>query len=126
MIPSNEANVIEYARNFTPSELLATICCRQLAGTRRVFAGIGLPTLAVAMAQQSTSPDIEQIFESGICGAHPPKLPETVAESSLATGAEAILSMATLASELTIIHLPTDEELTLLRTAVDPKRVYLR
>ncbi|MHA7220924.1 CoA-transferase subunit beta [Arthrobacter sp. RHLT1-20] len=80
----------------TVSELLAVVSCRYLLGKRRVFAGIGLPTLAVALAQKSTSPDIEQIYESGVCGAHPPKLPETIADASLATGAETILTMPVL------------------------------
>lgn len=81
---------------YTSSELLAAVSCRYLQGTRRVFAGIGLPTLAVALAQKSTSPDIEQVYESGVCGAHPPRLPETIADASLATGAEAILTMPVL------------------------------
>lgn len=81
---------------YTVSELLAVVSCRYLQGKRRVFAGIGLPTLAVALAQKSTSPAIEQVYESGVCGAHPPKLPETIADASLATGAEAILTMPVL------------------------------
>lgn len=81
---------------YTVSELLAAVSCRYLEGKRRVFAGIGLPTLAVALAQKSTSPDIEQVYESGVCGAHPPKLPETIADASLATGAETILTMPVL------------------------------
>ncbi|MEC5193251.1 MULTISPECIES: CoA-transferase subunit beta [unclassified Arthrobacter] len=83
-------------RCYTVSELLAAVSCRYLRGKRRVFAGIGLPTLAVALAQKSTSPEIEQIYESGVCGAHPPKLPETIADASLATGAEAIMTMPVL------------------------------
>ena len=81
---------------FTASELLTVVSCRLLQGKRRVFAGIGLPTLAVALAQKSSSPDIEQVYESGVCGAHPPRLPETIADASLATGAEAILTMPVL------------------------------
>ncbi|MBB5918225.1 glutaconate CoA-transferase subunit B [Nocardia transvalensis] len=77
----------------TPSELLTVLSARHLYGKRRVFAGIGLPTLAVALAQATTSPDLEQVYESGVCGAHPPRLPQTIADSPLATGAEAILGM---------------------------------
>lgn len=82
--------------SYTASELLTAVSCRLLQGKRRVFAGIGLPTLAVALAQKSTAPDIEQVYESGVCGAHPPRLPETIADASLATGAEAILTMPVL------------------------------
>lgn len=97
MITKQAERMEEEARNsYTASELLAAVSCRLLQGKRRVFAGIGLPTLAVALAQKSSSPDIEQIYESGVCGAHPPRLPETIADASLATGAEAILTMPVL------------------------------
>lgn len=64
-------------------------------GKRRVFAGIGLPTLAVALSQATTNPSIEQVYESGVCGAHPPRLPETIADAPLATGAETIFPTRT-------------------------------
>lgn len=83
-------------RQATTSELLAVLSARHLAGKRRVFAGIGLPTLGVALAQATTNPEIEQVYESGVCGAHPPRLPDTIADASLATGAEAIMSMSVL------------------------------
>lgn len=81
---------------YSASEMLAAVSCRYLQGTGRVFAGVGLPTLAVALAQKSISPNIQQIYESGVCGAHPPRLPETIADAPLATGAEAILTMPVL------------------------------
>lgn len=83
-------------REYTSSELLAVTSARLLPDRRRVFAGIGLPTLAVALAQATTAPDLELIYESGVCGAHPTRLPETVADASIVTGAESVLSMATL------------------------------
>lgn len=79
--------------NASASELLAVLSARRLAGKRRVFAGIGLPTLGVALAQATINPDIEQVYESGVCGAHPPRLPDTIADACLATGAECILPM---------------------------------
>lgn len=80
----------------TTSELLAAIASRELADAHTVFAGIGLPTLAVALASRTCAPDIEIIYESGVCGAHPASLPETVADSVLVTGAEAVLDMPAL------------------------------
>jgi glutaconate CoA-transferase, subunit B len=80
----------------TSSELLAVVASRELAATRTVFAGIGLPTLAVSLAHLTCSPDIEIVYESGVCGAHPASLPETVADSVLITGAEAVLDMTAL------------------------------
>jgi glutaconate CoA-transferase, subunit B len=85
-----------HATQATTSELLATVASRELVQARTVFAGIGLPTLAVSLAHLTCAPDIEIIYESGVCGAHPASLPETVADSVLITGAEAVLDMTAL------------------------------
>lgn len=78
------------------TEFLATVAARQLAGKRHVFAGVGLPTLAVDLAMRTINPDVELVYESGICGAHPEGLAEGIADSVLVTGAEAVLSMPAL------------------------------
>ncbi|WP_409180816.1 CoA-transferase subunit beta [Amycolatopsis sp. VS8301801F10] len=80
----------------TSSELLAAVASRELAGKNTVFAGIGLPTLAVALAQRTVAPGIEIVYESGVCGAHPERLPETIADAVLITGSEAVLPMPAL------------------------------
>lgn len=77
----------------TSSELLSVVASRELAGRHTVFAGIGLPTLATSLAQLTVAPGIEIVYESGVCGAHPSHLPETIADAVLITGAEAVLSM---------------------------------
>ncbi|HEX4088822.1 MAG TPA: CoA-transferase [Trebonia sp.] len=77
----------------TVTELLTVLAARELAGRRIVFAGIGLPTLAVALAQLTVAPGIEIIYESGVTGAHPAGLPTTISDSILVTGAEAVLPM---------------------------------
>ncbi|MFC7340241.1 CoA-transferase subunit beta [Saccharopolyspora griseoalba] len=84
------------SREFTPSELLAVVASRELAGSSTVFAGIGLPTLAVSLAQRTVAPDVEIVYESGVCGAHPAQLPETIADSVLITDSEAVLPMTAL------------------------------
>ncbi|MYW81456.1 glutaconate CoA-transferase subunit B [Streptomyces sp. LaPpAH-199] len=80
----------------TASELLSVVAARELAGRRTVFAGIGLPTLAVELAALTVAPGIEVVYESGVCGAHPSRLPETIADAVLITGAEAVVSMPAL------------------------------
>ncbi|GGI99384.1 3-oxoadipate--succinyl-CoA transferase subunit B [Saccharopolyspora subtropica] len=80
----------------TSSELLAVVAARELADRSTVFAGIGLPTLAVALAQRTTAPGIEIVYESGVCGAHPSRLPETIADAVLITDSEAVLPMTAL------------------------------
>ncbi|MBK1782982.1 CoA-transferase subunit beta [Prauserella cavernicola] len=81
---------------YTSSELLAVVASRELAGRRTVFAGIGLPTLAASLAHLTVAPELETVYESGVCGAHPSHLPQTIADAVLITGAEAVLSMPAL------------------------------
>lgn len=82
--------------SITSSELLASVASRELADANTVFAGIGLPTLAVSLAQKTVSPDVEIVYESGVCGAHPAQLPETIADAVLITDSEAVLPMTAL------------------------------
>ncbi|SDS14043.1 CoA-transferase subunit beta [Agrococcus carbonis] len=77
-------------------EVMTVTAARALAGKHRVFAGIGLPTLAASLAQETTAPGIEVVYESGVCGAHPTELPATIADSVLITGSEAVLTMPAL------------------------------
>ncbi|MFJ4855311.1 CoA-transferase subunit beta [Streptomyces sp. NPDC088730] len=80
----------------TSSELLSVVASRELASRRTVFAGIGLPTLATELARLTVAPDIEVVYESGVCGAHPSRLPETIADAVLVTDAEAVIPMPVL------------------------------
>jgi len=61
-----------------------------------VFAGHGLPTLAVALAQQTCAPDIELVYESGVTGAQPNDLPLSISDSILVPGAAGVLPMTML------------------------------
>ncbi|GAA1951311.1 CoA-transferase subunit beta [Nocardioides panacihumi] len=78
------------------TEFLACVAARQLAGRRRVFAGVGLPTLAVDLVRRTTNPALELVYESGVCGASPEALAEGVADSVLVSGAAAVISMPAL------------------------------
>lgn len=78
------------------TEFLAAVASRELRDKGRVFAGVGLPTLAVDLAKRTVNPDVELIYESGVCGAHPEGLAEGIADGVLVSGAEAVLSMQAL------------------------------
>lgn len=80
----------------TPTELIVSVAARALKGKRRVFAGVGLPTLAVDLAQRTVNPDVELVYESGVCGAHPSSMPESIGDAVIVAGAEAVLSMQAL------------------------------
>ncbi len=75
------------------AEFLSCVAARELIGRRRVFAGVGLPTLAVDLAKRTFHPDVELVYESGVVGAHPQAMAEGIADSVLVSGAEAVLSM---------------------------------
>lgn len=53
---------------FTPSELLAVMGSRQLRDDTTVFAGVGVPLLAAALAQQMHAPQLTMVIEGGIIG----------------------------------------------------------
>jgi glutaconate CoA-transferase subunit B len=52
----------------TPSELLAVMGARQLRDDTTVFAGVGVPLLAAALAQQRHAPNLTMVIEGGIIG----------------------------------------------------------
>ncbi len=51
-----------------PSELLAVIASRQLRDDTTVFAGVGVPLLAAALAKQRHAPRLTMVIEGGIIG----------------------------------------------------------
>jgi glutaconate CoA-transferase, subunit B len=52
----------------TPAELLAVMGSRQLRDDTTVFAGVGVPLLAAALAQQRHAPNLTMVIEGGIIG----------------------------------------------------------
>ena len=66
---------------------------RQLAGERVCFVGVGLPNIACNLAQRTVAPDLELVYESGVFGSRPARLPLTIGDPTLATGATAVTSM---------------------------------
>ena len=55
----------------TPQELLAVMASRQLEGVSSVFAGVGVPLLAAALARSTHSPDLIIVVEGGSIGLDP-------------------------------------------------------
>jgi glutaconate CoA-transferase subunit B len=81
---------------YSDGELLSATSARLLAGRSIVFAGHGLPTLAVSLAQQTVAPDIELVYESGVTGARPNDLPLSISDSILVPGAAGVMPMTVL------------------------------
>jgi glutaconate CoA-transferase subunit B len=66
---------------------------RQLRGERVCFVGVGPPNIAVNLAKRTVNPALELVYESGVFGANPARLPLSIGDPTLATGATAITSM---------------------------------
>ncbi|MCQ9388731.1 3-oxoadipate--succinyl-CoA transferase subunit B [Brevibacterium sp. 50QC2O2] len=81
------------AADYSQTELIVCAAAKMLRGRNTVFAGVGLPTLAVDLAARTVNPDVELIYESGVSGAHPEAMAEGIADSVVVSGAEAVLSM---------------------------------
>jgi len=96
MSRTHDAGTTVAAAAASIEEAMTVAAARALDGKNRVFAGIGMPTLAVALAQRTVARDVEVVYESGVCGAHPSELPATIADAVLITGSEAVLSMPAL------------------------------
>src|SRR3989440_5986803 len=91
----SEANA-QSERGYTPSEMMIVSAARALAGVSTVFVGVGLPNIACNLARYTVAPNLELIYESGVYGAQPARLPLSIGDPTLVTGATSVVSMADL------------------------------
>lgn len=77
----------------TPEEAMIAAAAAELAGVRTVFVGIGLPNAAANLARRTVAPDLELIYESGVIGARPTRLPDSIGDPALVSGAAGTMSM---------------------------------
>lgn len=82
--------------DYTSNELMIVSASRALKGSRVVFVGVGLPNIACNLARRSHSPDMELVYESGVFGAQPARLPLSIGDPTLVSGATSVISMADL------------------------------
>jgi len=81
------------APGWTRSEMMIVAAARELAGQRVCFVGVGLPNIAVNLAQRTVAPDLQLVYESGVFGARPARLPLSIGDPTIVTGAVAVTSM---------------------------------
>ncbi len=81
---------------YTPSEMMIICSARALVGERIVFVGVGLPNIACNLARRTVAPDLELVYESGVFGARPARLPLSIGDPTLVSGATSVGSMADL------------------------------
>jgi glutaconate CoA-transferase subunit B len=58
-----------------------------------VFVGVGLPNLACNLARRTHAPNLTMIYEAGVIGAQPQRLPLSIGDPSLVSGAAVVCSM---------------------------------
>jgi glutaconate CoA-transferase subunit B len=81
---------------YTDSEMMIAVAARMLKAARTVFVGVGLPNIACNLARYTVAPDLELIYESGVYGARPERLPLSIGDPTLVSGATSVVSMADL------------------------------
>src|SRR5271166_75051 len=74
----------------TAEEIMAVTASRLLADHRVVFAGVGMPLLASALARRRQAPNLTIVLEGGIIGTRllPGRLPISTNEMRAAFGAQ--------------------------------------
>jgi glutaconate CoA-transferase subunit B len=78
---------------YSSSELLIINAARLLQDEDVVFVGVGLPNLACNLAKRTHAPNLLMIYEAGIIGAYPSRLPLSIGDPTLVSGALSVCSM---------------------------------
>lgn len=79
--------------NFTPAELMIVNSARLLKDGDVVFVGVGQPNLACNLAKRTHAPNLVMIYEAGVVGAEPTRLPLSIGDPTLVSGALSVVSM---------------------------------
>ncbi len=78
---------------YTSSELMCINASRLLRDGDRVFVGVGIPNLACNLAMRTHAPNLQMIYEAGVIGARPARLPLSIGDPTLVSGSTAVCSM---------------------------------
>jgi glutaconate CoA-transferase subunit B len=79
---------------YSAEEMMTAVAARELRDGEVVFVGIGLPNLACNLARATHAPNLVLIYESGAVGAVPERLPVSIGDPALVTGALMVCGMA--------------------------------
>jgi glutaconate CoA-transferase subunit B len=72
--------------------MMIVASARQLAGERVCFVGVGAPNIACNLAKRTVSPDLELVYEAGVFGSAPARLPLSIGDPTLVTGSTLVTS----------------------------------
>ena len=77
----------------TLTEMMVFAAAREVRDGDSVFVGIGLPNLAVRLAQRRHAARSNLLYESGVFGARPARTPLSIGDPCLVSGAAQVLPM---------------------------------
>jgi glutaconate CoA-transferase subunit B len=78
---------------YTSSELMIINAARLLRDGDVVFVGVGQPNMACNLAKRTHAPSLTMIYEAGVIGAEPARLPLSIGDPTLVSGALSVVSM---------------------------------
>jgi glutaconate CoA-transferase subunit B len=79
--------------DYTSSELMIVNAARLLKNGDVVFVGVGQPNLACNLAKRTHAPNLVMIYEAGVIGAEPNRLPLSIGDPTLVSGALSVVNM---------------------------------
>jgi len=75
------------------SELMVIVAARELKDRESVLVGVGLPNLAANLAKKLQAPNLLLVYESGAVGSNPSRMPLSIGDPCLVSGAKSVCSM---------------------------------
>ena len=78
---------------YSSAELMIVNAARLLKDGDVVFVGVGQPNLACNLAKRTHAPNLVMIYEAGVIGAEPERLPLSIGDPTLVSGALSVVSM---------------------------------
>ncbi len=77
----------------TSAEIMIVNAARMLKDGDVVFVGVGQPNLACNLAKRTHAPNLVMIYEAGVIGAEPARLPLSIGDPTLVSGSLSVVSM---------------------------------
>jgi glutaconate CoA-transferase, subunit B len=78
---------------YSSAELMIINAARLLRDGDAVFVGVGQPNLACNLAKRTHAPNLVMIYEAGVIGAEPARLPLSIGDPTLVSGSLSVVSM---------------------------------
>ena len=79
--------------DYKSSELRIIVAAREIRDRESVLVGVGEPNLAANLAKKLQAPNLNMVYESGAVGSNPYRMPLSIGDPCLVTGAKSICSM---------------------------------